>query len=141
MTSFIIDTHSLYSYTSSLSLKHSLDGWEDDGHKDTTDPTASPSWKGDDWSSDGWQVTDFVPQIEVLFLTETTVYSPLIFLLNPRTMGIIMCARHTSNARINMIEWINIPTFTKWVQLVDVTPRMIKCFGVANAQVLINTIA
>ena len=52
MISFIIDTHSLYSCTSSLSLslKHSLDGWEDDGH-DTRDPTASPSWKGDG----GWE--------------------------------------------------------------------------------------
>ena len=55
-------------------------------------------------------------------------------------MDIIMSARHTSNARINMIEWINIPTFMKWVQLVDVTPKMIKCFGAANAQVLMNTI-
>ena len=39
-----------------------------------------------------------------------------------------------------MTEWINIPTFMKWVQLVDVTPRMIKCFGAANAQVLMTTI-
>ena len=51
MTSFIIDTHSLYSYTSSLSLKHSLDGWGGDGG--WSDPTAEPTWKGDDWGGDG----------------------------------------------------------------------------------------
>ena len=35
------------------------DGWSDDGYE-TSDPTASPSWKGDDWDKGGFLISCYI---------------------------------------------------------------------------------